>query len=47
MPVYHSVFSPVFQWARVTSLEVKYDKFGNGDEGTWQKQLALLTTKNR
>ena len=44
---YHIVFSPVFRQAGVTALEVKYDRFGNGDLGTWQKSLAILTTKDR
>ena len=30
-----------------SSLEVKYDIFRYGDEGTWQKPLAILTTKDR
>ena len=36
-PLYHIVFSPVFRRAGVLSLEVKYDRFENRDEGTWQK----------
>ena len=28
-------------------LEVKYDRFRNRDEGTWQKPLEILTTKDR
>ena len=40
-----SFFSPVFWRAGVSSLEVKYDRFGNGDEGTWQKPLVILKTK--
>ena len=28
------------------SLEVKYDRFRNRDEGTWQKPLEILTTKD-
>ena len=30
-----------------SSLEVKYDRFGNRNEGTWQKPLIILTTKDR
>ena len=39
LPIYHVVFSPVFQHAGVLSLEVKYDIFRNGDAATWQKHL--------
>ena len=28
------------------SLEVQYDRFRNRDEGTWQKPLIILTTKD-
>ena len=45
--VYHIVFSPVFRQAGVMSLEVKYDRFRNRDEGTWQKPLEILTKKDR
>ena len=45
--VYHIVLSPVFRQAGVKSLEAKYDRFGNGDEGTWQKSLVILTAKDR
>ena len=37
--VYHIVFSPVCRLAGVSSLEMIYDIFRNGDEGTWQKHL--------
>ena len=30
-----------------SSLEVKYDRFRNRNEGTWQKPLIILTTKDR
>ena len=30
---------PVCRPAGAPSLELKYDIFGNGDEGTWYKQL--------
>ena len=33
--MYHIVFSPVCQRAGVSSLDVKYDIFRHGDEGTW------------
>ena len=33
--------------AGVMSLEVKYDRFGNGEKGTWQRPIAILTTKDR
>ena len=35
--MYQIVFSSIFRQAGVTTLEVKYDRFGNGDEETWQK----------
>ena len=28
-------------------MEVKYDRFGKRDEGTWQRPLIILTTKDR
>ena len=30
-----------------SSLEVKHDRFRNRDEGTWQKPLEILSTKDR
>ena len=45
--LYHILFSAVFWQARVMSLEVKYDRFGYGNEGTWQKPLQIPTTKDR
>ena len=30
-----------------SSLEVKYDRFRNRDEGTWQNPLIIFTTKDR
>ena len=29
-----------------SSLEIKHDRFRNRDEGTWQKPLEILTTKD-
>ena len=31
------VFSPVGAWLEFSSLELKWDRFGDRDEGTWQK----------
>ena len=45
IPVYDIVFFPVFRRAGVTSLEVKYPRFRNGDEGIWQTPLAILATR--
>ena len=45
--LYHIVFSPVSCQLEFSSLEGKYNKFRNGDEGTWQKPLVILTTKDR
>ena len=38
--IYHVIFSPACWIARVSFLDVKYDTFGNVDEGTWQKHLV-------
>ena len=32
---------------KLSSLEVKYDRFRNRYKGTWQKPLEILTTKDR
>ena len=45
IPVHQIVFSPVFRRVEVTSLEVKYVRFGNGDERTLQKPLIILSCK--
>ena len=33
-------------WLEFSSLEMKYNRFRNRDEGTWQKPLEILTTKD-
>ena len=40
-------FLSSLEWSGVSSLEVKHDIFGQGDDGTWQNPLAILTTKDR
>ena len=45
--LYHIIFFPISGQLEFSSLEVKYDKFKNGDEWTLQKPLVILATKDR
>ena len=40
--LYHIVFSPVIERLEFSFLEVKYDIFRYGDEGTWHKEAFTV-----